>query len=156
MELFLYYIWQLLSMKKLKVLLTFIIAWLSWLVWWFDAPIWALLVLIITDYVMGFICAWRAWKIDKKKMKDWIWKFILYCVAVFTGNMLDVSIWNTKGIVSFHDTIAIYLIVNEALSILKHLSKCGVKLPTLLISKLEEYKETMEDQRSWKDRRKNP
>ena len=144
MENFLYYVWQMLAYKYLKIMITSFVSLLSWLIWGFDIPVQALFVFVTIDYLLWFSYAWKTNSIKGKKMKEWIYKYILFTVAIIMWNMLDLSIFKTTPDFGWHSLIIIYLCINESISISKPLSNFCVKLPAKLIQKLESYRDELD------------
>lgn len=141
METLLYYLNQTLDYKYLKIILTSFVSWITWLIGGYDVPIQTLLVLVTCDYILWFAYAWKTNNIKAKKMKEGVWKYLLYTIAIIMGNMLDLSIFKYSPEFGWHSLIVIYLCVNEAISISKHLANFNVKLPIKLIAKLESYRD---------------
>ena len=78
------------------------------------------------------------------KMKRGIIKFILYGVAIIVGHMLDLLVMHEDIDYGAQNIIIIYLGVTEALSVLKHLARFGLKIPMRLIAKLEGIKNDLD------------
>lgn len=142
-QIILWYLSQALSYAKIKWFFASICFWIAWLIWWVDNSIYALLVAITLDYILGFSYAWKINTVRASKMKEGVFKYILYGIAIIIGNMLDLTIFKSSVEYWWHNLIIIYLCVNEALSIFKHLANFWVKLPYQLISKLEAYRDEL-------------
>lgn len=145
MEAVLFYLTHLFTINKFKAFWTFVVYLLAAGVGGFDIVFVAALSLTVTDYVLWFLWGWKNNKLNKQKMKDGIWRFPLYYIAVFSGfkldEMLPVAI---QWIGPIHNVIIIYLGLIEFLSVAKWLIRFDVKLPAKLIQELENYRDEMD------------
>ena len=115
-------------------------------------PIIMLCVVMLLDYITGMVAAWRSRELSSKKGSFGIIKKLCYLIAVCVGIIADWVIYSglesmgvSLGItVLFGVIIAIWLIINELLSILENLRKIGVPLPAFLEKIVRRLKNTTE------------
>lgn len=138
------YLSQIFNLKTLKVILSFIAVWVTYLIGEGTQALWALLWLYIIDFIIWFSRACYLWEFQMYKMKRGIIKFILYGVAIIVGHMLDLLVMHQDIDYGAQNIIIIYLGVTEALSVLKHLARFGLKIPMRLIAKLEGIKNELD------------
>ena len=116
-------------------------------------PIVMLCFVMIMDYITGMAAAWRDGNLSSKKGAFGIAKKLLYLVAVCVGIVADWVIYSglqavnvSLGVSTFFGVlVAIWLIVNELISILENLKKIGVPLPKFLLSIVKKLKITTEN-----------
>jgi len=147
-----YYIKQLTAFIWEKIILSFII----WLLLLFidvyhaqEIAITALFWLTILDFILWF---WRAvynHKLESWKLKLWVWKFIIYWLALLTWYWLDNAIFKTHIERWLEYVFALYLSLTEWISVLEHLAEMWVKLPFLKI--LKKTQRQLEDMKDIKD-----
>ena len=115
-------------------------------------PIIMLCVVMLLDYITGMVAAWRSRELSSKKGSFGIIKKLCYLIAVCVGIIVDWVIYSgldsmgvSLGIrVLFGVIIAIWLIINELLSIVENLRKIGVPLPAFLEKIVRRLKNTTE------------
>lgn len=115
-------------------------------------PIIMLCVVMLLDYITGMVAAWQSRELSSKKGSFGIIKKLCYLIAVCVGIIVDWVIYSgldsmgvSLGItVLFGVIIAIWLIINELLSILENLRKIGVPLPAFLEKIVRRLKNTTE------------
>jgi len=76
-------------------------------------------------------------------MISWLHKMIIYFVWVSMAHWTDILIFHTTVEFWFQNFIIVYLGVNEALSIIKHMADLGVKMPIKLVERLESYRDNI-------------
>ena len=116
-------------------------------------PIIVLCAVMILDYITGMIAAWHTKKLSSQKGIFGIVKKLCYLVAVCVGIGADWLIYNglqsmgvSLGITVFFGVlVAIWLIINELLSILENLRRIGVPLPAFLEKIVKRLKNTTEE-----------
>ena len=116
-------------------------------------PVTVLMAAMIIDYVTGMAAAWHTKKLSSKKGLSGIIKKISYLALVCVGMGVDWLIYS--GIKSvgvdmgytffFGVLVAVWLIINELISILENLKAIGVPLPTFLIKIVKRLKITAEN-----------
>lgn len=156
MDLVLHYIGQILTAKGIKAFLSLVALGLSWLVGWIDQVGVALFALVCSDYLLWFLHAWKNDKISKKKLRSWVGKFLTYWLTIIVGNLLDIVFFHkTQVDYGWRNAFIVYLSINEALSVCKHLINFGVRLPEKLLKKLENYRDDIDYGRRSEDHDKN-
>ena len=116
-------------------------------------PVTVLMAAMIIDYVTGMAAAWHNKKLSSKKGLSGIIKKISYLALVCVGMGVDWVIY--YGIKSvgvdmgytffFGVLVAVWLIINELISILENLESIGVPMPTFLIKIVKRLKITAEN-----------
>ena len=115
-------------------------------------PVTVLMAAMIIDYVTGMAAAWHTKKLSSKKGLSGIIKKISYLALVCVGMGVDWVIY--YGIKSvgvdmgytffFGVLVAVWLIINELISILENLESIGVPMPVFLIKIVKRLKITAE------------
>ena len=116
-------------------------------------PIIVLMTVMVIDYITGMVSAWHNAKLSSKKGVFGIIKKLCYLALVCVGMGVDWLIYSGMtqvGItmnytVFFGILVAIWLIINELISILENLNRIGVPLPkfiTVIVKKLKNTVET--------------
>ncbi|MCI5656805.1 MAG: phage holin family protein [Ruminococcus sp.] len=116
-------------------------------------PIIVLMAVMVIDYITGMVSAWHNAELSSKKGVFGIIKKLCYLALVCVGMGVDWLIYSGMtqvGItmnytVFFGILVAIWLIINELISILENLNRIGVPLPkfiTVIVKKLKNTVET--------------
>ena len=111
-------------------------------------PIIVLLIMMILDWGSGMAAAWVTDSLSSKTGGKGVIKKVGYMGLIIVASGLDYLVFsgidavglNAKYGMWFGLTVAIWLIINEMISILENLSKLGVPIPdflTKIISKLK-------------------
>lgn len=103
-------------------------------------PLIVLLVMMIIDYISGMSAAWREGTLNSKKGVDGIIKKVGYMALVAVAMGVDYLIFTGFAAVNvsvgfnmlFGVLVAVWLIINEMISILENLSRLGVPIPQFL------------------------
>lgn len=103
-------------------------------------PVLVLLVFMILDYATGMVRAWRARELSSKIGVDGIVKKVGYMVLVVVAMGVDYLICSGVSAASldlpytmwFGLLVAVWLIINEMISILENLGRLGVPIPGFL------------------------
>ena len=107
-------------------------------------PVFVLVLAMTADYCTGMISAYITGTLCSKTGIKGIVKKLCYMFAVACGVMVDyicTSALNTShGICFFGLLVAVWLILNEVISILENLDKIGVPLPSFLKKAAEHLK----------------
>lgn len=114
-----------------------------------------LLVLIgvmIVDYLTGMTASRKEGKINSKKGMWGIIKKLMYVVVVAVGMLMDWLILTTAESIGAHIPIqtffgllvAIWLIINELISILENLTRIGTPMPDFLVRLVKSFKVSVE------------
>ncbi|MDY2782632.1 MAG: phage holin family protein [Candidatus Pseudoruminococcus sp.] len=103
-------------------------------------PIIVLMAVMVIDYITGMVSAWHNAELSSKKGVFGIIKKLCYLALVCVGMGVDWLIYSGMtqvGItmnytVFFGILVAIWLIINELISILENLNRIGVPLPKFI------------------------
>lgn len=115
-------------------------------------PIIVLMVVMVIDYITGMISAWHNSELSSKKGLFGIVKKLCYLALVCVGMGVDWLIYSGMvqiGItmnytIFFGILVAIWLIINELISILENLNRIGVPLPKFITAVVKKLKNTVE------------
>ena len=143
-------------MDKQTTIQALITAALAALTYYFSilaVPIIVLMTVMVIDYITGMVSAWHNAELSSKKGVFGIIKKLCYLALVCVGMGVDWLIYSDMtqvGItmnytVFFGILVAIWLIINELISILENLNRIGVPLPkfiTVIVKKLKNTVET--------------
>ena len=116
-------------------------------------PIIILIVAMIIDYVTGMLSAWLNSELSSKKGIKGIVKKISYLALVAVAMIVDWLICcglqqinvNIKYSVFFAVLVAVWLIINELISVLENLSRMGVPIPNFLKKLINRLKTTIDE-----------
>ena len=116
-------------------------------------PIIILIVAMIIDYVTGMLSAWLNAELSSKKGIKGIVKKISYLALVAVAMIVDWLICcglqqinvNIKYSVFFAVLVAVWLIINELISVLENLAKMGVPIPNFLKKLINRLKTTIDE-----------
>ena len=103
-------------------------------------PLFVLIVMMIIDYISGMSAAWREGTLSSKKGVDGVIKKVGYMALVAVAMGVDYLIFTGFAAVNvsvgfdmlFGILVAVWLIINEMISILENLSRLGVPIPAFL------------------------
>ena len=95
----------------------------------------SLLTLTVLDFILWFCKAWKRKKINSKKMKFWVGKFITYWIWIIASYHIDLAIFKENVWWGIQYFICLYLALTEGISVLEHLEDMWVKFPLLKILK---------------------
>lgn len=116
-------------------------------------PMTILIFLMILDYATGMANAWLTRSLSSKRGIEGIIKKVSYLVVIAVGMVADYLIISfgklltlqvPEGLTAVGLLVTIWLIINEALSILENLQKIGTPLPSFLIKLIERLKSSAE------------
>ena len=115
-------------------------------------PLFVLVIMMIIDYVSGMAAAWRAGTLSSKKGIDGVIKKVGYMALVAVAMGVDYLIFSGFTAVNvsvgfemlFGILVAVWLIINEMISILENLSRLGVPIPKFLTKAVKKLKITAE------------
>lgn len=115
-------------------------------------PLIVLLVMMIIDYISGMSAAWREGTLNSKKGVDGVIKKVGYMALVAVAMGVDYLIFTGFAAVNvsvgfemlFGILVAVWLIINEMISILENLSRLGVPIPKFLTKAVKKLKITAE------------
>lgn len=118
-------------------------------------PIMVLIVAMVVDYITGMSAAWYNSELSSKKGIKGIVKKVSYLALVVVAMIIDwliscglqqINIDMTYS-VFFAVLVAVWLIINELISILENLSRTGVPIPTFLNKIINKLKSTVEEEK---------
>ena len=103
-------------------------------------PLVVLIIMMVIDYISGMSAAWREGTLSSKKGIDGIVKKVGYMALVAVAMGVDYLIFTGFSAVGvsvgfdmlFGILVAVWLIINEMISILENLSRLGVPIPAFL------------------------
>lgn len=132
---------NLIDQFSFKAVWTCIAACCSWLFTGFDMVLMSLLLLWAIDFGLGFHRAWKKKRLASDRMKKGVGKLLVYGLVlvcfVHIDRMVDYYFpYLDQFRINFMPIVALYLTINEALSILEHAALMGVRLPTRLTRRL--------------------
>lgn len=124
------------ALTWLKYVITLAGAGLSWLLGGWNLALQVLVLFVIFDYITGVIAAWHEKTLDSNIGLFGIAKKIMLFIPVAVGYWLDQAI----GQQVLRNIAIWFYIVNEALSMLENLGRCGVAIPPALLEALQQLK----------------
>ena len=100
-----------------------------------------LLVTMILDYITGLVKAGMTGEINSTKGWQGLLKKLMYVVTVAIALVADYVIdyaahqfgWELNMAAYFAILVSVWLIINEAISVIENLSAIGVPMPTFLV-----------------------
>lgn len=104
-----------------------------------DALAQAMIASITLDIIAGLIRACAERRLNSSVMRKGLYRKAAYFVAVLLAVMLDRSLFHAAP--AARTLVMSYVIVNESLSILEHLTLLGVPVPEQLRKMLEKIRE---------------
>ena len=116
-------------------------------------PIIILIVAMIIDYVTGMLSAWLNSELSSKKGIKGIVKKVSYLALVAVAMIVDWLIFqglqqinvDLNYSVFFAVLVAVWLIINELISVLENLSRMGVPIPNFLKKLIDRLKNTVDE-----------
>ncbi len=124
-------------------------------------PIIILVIAMIIDYITGMMSAWLNAELSSKKGIKGIVKKISYLALVAVAMIVDWLIFqglrqiniDMKYSVFFAVLVAVWLIINELISVLENLSRMGVPIPNFLKKIIDRLKNTVDEKGDGKNDR---
>ena len=124
-------------------------------------PIIILVIAMIIDYITGMMSAWLNAELSSKKGIKGIVKKISYLALVAVAMIVDwLSFQGLRQInidmkysVFFAVLVAVWLIINELISVLENLSRMGVPIPNFLKKIIDRLKNTVDEKGDGKNDR---
>ena len=118
-------------------------------------PIIVLIISMAVDYATGMAAAWCNAELSSRKGAKGIVKKVSYLALVVAAMAIDWLIYcglhqigvNMEYSVFFAVLVAIWLIINELISILENLYRIGVPIPKFLTKIIEKIKVTVEEEK---------
>ena len=116
-------------------------------------PIIILIIAMIIDYVTGMMSAWLNAELSSKKGIKGIVKKISYLALVAVAMIVDwlICCGLQQINVDFHYSVffavlvAVWLIINELISVLENLSRMGVPIPNFLKKLIDRLKNAVDE-----------
>ena len=114
-------------------------------------PLTILIVVMIIDYATGMTSAWKSGELESKTGLIGILKKVSYLVLVCVGGVVDYLI--CAGLASvgidyssycFGLIVAVWLIINDLISILENLSELGTPIPPFLVKIVHRLKDSVD------------
>lgn len=125
-------------------------------------PVIVMIIMMIIDYATGMCAAWMHGELSSKVGAKGIAKKVGYMGLIVVAMGLDYLL--ASGFAAVHITpvcdmwfalmVAVWLIINEMISILENLRKMEVPLPGFLVKALERLKATVIDESEGKKNEK--
>jgi len=132
-----YYFLQLVSGIKVKAIFASIVVSLELMMGGWNGAVEALWMLMVMDLMFGFWEAWKNNSVSFRRLRQGVWKAVLYCSAILLGHQVDLLILHNEVEFGFRNAFIVYLGVNEALSIIRHMGNFGLPVPKKITDKLE-------------------
>lgn len=116
-------------------------------------PIVMLIFAMVIDYVTGMMSAWLNSELSSKKGIKGIVKKVSYLALVAVAMIVDwliccglqqINVGITYS-VFFAVLVAVWLIINELISVLENLSRMGVPIPNFLKKLIDRLKNTVDE-----------
>lgn len=147
--------------KSIQVIISAALATLASYLGALAVPIIVLMVMMIIDYLTGMSAAWINNELSSKVGAKGILKKIGYMALIVVAAGVDYLIWSGVAAVQvnvgyqmwFGLLVAVWLIINEMISILENLRRMDVPLPNFLVRVLSRIKHTVDT--SEKEEQKN-
>lgn len=108
----------------------------GWFLGGWDGFLIALLIFMAADYVTGVMCAYSDKKLSSELGFKGICKKMLILIMVGIGNVLDIQISGSPGVV--RTAVIFFYVSNEGLSILENSAHLGLPIPKKLKEVLEQ------------------
>lgn len=124
-------------------------------------PVWLLMACNIMDYMTGLLAApHRSQKISsyqsirgiKKKIGQWILVFVGVMVDVLLKYITAQTIFHVDIKFIFGSAVAVWLIVNELISIAENVRDMDVKIPPFVVAFLKKMKKEVEEKTKVEDK----
>ncbi len=95
-----------------------------------------LLIIIAIDTFTGIAVAIKSARFSARGVAKFIKKFLTYSISIVTVRLLEISMQNLFDTTVLSQIMAIFLVINETISVLENLAIMGVPLPSNFISYL--------------------
>lgn len=117
-----------------------------------SVPVVVLLIMMVVDYLTGMTAAWMRGELSSKVGAKGILKKVGYMALIVVAAGVDYLIWAGVAAVQvdigykmwFGLLVAVWLIINEMISILENLSRMDVPLPDFLVKAIEKAKNSID------------
>ena len=140
------------EVKTIQVVVSAVITGLLYYLGIVAVPIIILVIAMIIDYITGMMSAWLNAELSSKKGIKGIVKKVSYLALVAVAMIVDWLIFqglrqiniDMKYSVFFAVLVAVWLIINELISVLENLSRMGVPIPNFLKKLINRLKTTVD------------
>lgn len=139
--------------KELQIFISTVFAGLLYYLGIVSIPILMLIFAMVIDYITGMLAAFYNSELSSKKGIKGIVKKVGYLALVLASMIIDWLI--SQGLqqinVDFHYSVffavlvAVWLIINELISILENLSRMGIPIPNFLKKIINRLKTTVDE-----------
>lgn len=144
---------NLMQNKELQMFISAVFAGLLYYLGIVAVPIIMLVFAMLVDYITGMSAAWYNSELSSKKGIKGIVKKVSYLALVVVAMIIDWLIScglqqinvNIKYSVFFAVLVAVWLIINELISVLENLSRMGVPIPSFLKKIINRLKTTVDE-----------
>lgn len=138
--------------KSLQAVIAAALAALTYYLGIIAIPLVVLIFVMLLDYITGMLAAWYNAELESRKGAKGIVKKVGYMALVAVAMGIDWLIYcglqqlgiNLGYSVFFAVLVAIWLIINEMLSVLENLNRIGVPIPKFLVKIINRLKVTVE------------
>ena len=139
--------------KELQIFISTALAGLLYYLGIVAVPIIIMIVAMVIDYITGMMSAWLNAELSSKKGIKGIVKKVSYLALVAVAMIVDWLICcglqqinvDIKYTVFFAVLVAVWLIINELISVLENLAKMGVPIPNFLKKLINRLKNTVDE-----------
>lgn len=144
---------QTMQNKEMQTFISTALAGLMYYLGIVSIPIIILICTMIIDYATGMMSAWLNAELSSKKGIKGIVKKVSYLALVAVAMIVDWLICcglqqinvDIKYSVFFAVLVAVWLIINELISVLENLSRMGVPIPNFLKKLINRLKNTVDE-----------
>lgn len=134
---------QILQAKTFKTILSCSLMLLTLIIGAVDTTVQAMFFSLIIDFVLWLSYAVFHGQFCKIRFKRWLYKIMLYMVALILGHISDLLVFQQEVSFGFKNFIIIYLGLTEVLSAFRHLWNMGLKIPQKIIDRIEGYRDDL-------------
>mgnify|MGYP002132553586 CR=1 FL=1 len=134
---------QIFQAKTFKTVFSCGLMFITLLIGSVDITVQAMFFALVIDLILGLWNAVFHGQFCKVRFKRWLYKVMLYMVALILGHISDLLVFQQKISFWFQNFIIIYLGLTEVLSAFRHLGKMGLKMPQKIIDRIEGYRDNL-------------
>ncbi|MCP1226568.1 holin family protein [Sebaldella sp. S0638] len=125
------------SKLDLTIITTGVLAVFTYLFGAFDILIQGAFMFIVLDFITGLAKAWHNGEVSSAKSWKGLLKKTMFLSMILIGHWLDKVSLIPDSSMSFRTLVLVFVITNEAISILENISEMGVPIPGILKKILE-------------------
>ena len=122
--------------NTIQVIFAAIGGWLGYFLGGCDGLLIALIVFVVCDYITGVLCAISDRKLSSAVGFKWICRKVLIFILVGIGNVIDVQVLGTPGVL--RTAVIFFYLSNEGLSLTENAAHLGLPVPEKLKAVLEQ------------------